>query len=117
MASGFTLIEVLIALVLIATVLTGIMNLLLASSKQLLFSNQQLTAYNLARWKLEEYLEQDHNNLLSTPCTSFKIAEYSNYQYQLIVKPLNNYLKEVTIIVKDCQKVRAKLSTIAAKGV
>mgnify|MGYP006293390197 CR=1 FL=1 len=115
MKDGFSLIEVLIAITLIATVLIFSLDFFIESTRTLKSINGDLTANNLARLKLEEVLGQDYGDLTSSTFQHFKDKEYQNYQYRIVVYQLQPTVKKIIVVVKDLKKVRAKLLTLMAK--
>lgn len=112
---GFTLIEVLVGIVLIALIITLQLNFLLKTSQQLTTINHNLIANNLARLKLEASLQQNYSDLTTTSMQSFSAKAYKSYKYQIISTQLNRDLKQVIVKVKDQNQVRAKLITYKAK--
>ena len=114
-SKGFTLIEVLVGITLIAVVLTLLLNFLLKSSQQITVINHKLVANNLARWKLEENLEHDASSIVTTSFKKFSSPKYNKYWYRVISTQVNSNLKRVIVEVKDQQKVWAKLITHKAE--
>ena len=113
--NGFTLVEVLVVITLIAVTLTFLLNFFIASSQYLRQSNHQLVANNLARLKIEVSLNQNYDDLSISTLESFSDEEYQNYQYQIVVQEIEDGLKKIIVIVKDLKKTRAKLVTLKAK--
>jgi len=110
---GFSLLEVMVSLVLIAIIMTGLMNFFIASSQQLRVAHTKFVATNLARLKLVEQLNHDFANLTSSSFSKFS-ADYPEYQSKVIINKLDTNLKEIRVVVKDRKQVRAKLVTIAS---
>jgi hypothetical protein len=101
------------SLVLIAIVLTALMNFFIGSSQQLRVAHTKFVATNLARLKLVEQLNYNFANLTSSSFSKVS-ADYPKYQFKVIVNKLDTNLKEIRVIVKDRKKIRAKLVTIAS---
>ena len=114
-AKGFTLLEVLVGIVLIAGVITLQLNFLLKTSQQLTTINHNLIANNLARLKLEESLDQDYSAVISTALQSFPSKEYAHYKYRVISTQLSTNLKQIIVEIKEQKQIRAKLTTYKAK--
>ena len=115
--SGFSLVEVMFSLVLIAVIGTGMMKFLITSSKKLSAVERKITAHNLARLKLEEYLTYDYSALTTSAVYNFSESDYKEYQYQILVQKINSNLKQITVIVKDAKQIWAKLSTMVAREI
>lgn len=112
---GFTLIEMIVGIALITVVLTLFLNLLLNSSQQIIIINHKLVSSNLARLKIEEILNQDIDNFMTTSYKKFLDPEYQNYWYRILITQSSNNLKKVIVKVKYKQKIWAKLITLKAE--
>ncbi|MFO7820406.1 MAG: prepilin-type N-terminal cleavage/methylation domain-containing protein [Halanaerobacter sp.] len=112
---GFSLVEVVIAIALIAVISTILLEFFTYSAQQLSTINHRIVANNLARLKLEEKLSSGYQHLNSSSFKEFSSQDYRDYQYSFSVNKLNPHLKEVVIRVKDSKRVRAKLITLITK--
>ncbi len=95
---GFSLIEVLISIVLLAVVGTAFLNALVGSSKAMFTADKMATAKNLAETQME-YVKQQQFSSTYTPDAI--PAEYGGYAAEITAQPTRDgNIQKVSVLVK-----------------
>lgn len=95
---GFSLLEVLISIVLLAVVGTAFLNALVGSSKAMFTADKMATAKNLAETQMEYVKQQQFAGSYSSDAVP---AEYGGYSVVITAQPLrDNNIQKVSILVK-----------------
>ena len=108
-SKGFTLIEVIIALMIFAIGVLGILNFFLFSTKSIRVARQTTTASNLAQGIIEEEFSKSYDEL--TPAVGAKIRFSSDP-----VNPFYNYQKQINIGLID-SNLSSSLTDIGLKKI
>jgi type IV pilus modification protein PilV len=116
---GFTLIEVLVGLVILAIGILGVANMQIASVSGNIFSNNLTQAAVLAQDKLEnlKYLSYDDSNLRSGEYNEGAIPDTIFSRQYHVAEDKGNSIKTITVTVQWIDRVNHNLTltTIRAK--
>ncbi|GAB6138837.1 type II secretion system protein [Halanaerobaculum tunisiense] len=110
--AGFSLLEVVFVIAIIGSVLLPLVSSLLASGQQVTEAQLETKAINLARWKLNEAVAQDFQEVTFIPVTSCPIDHFSEFEYEIEVNQLQPNLKEVVSKVYYQTDLKATLVTV-----
>ena len=112
--SGFTLIEVLVAMVILSIGLLGTAALITGIIKSNQVSNRITTATVLAQDKMEEIKSMEYLNVVAEPLSI--ITDYPLYKREVTVDPLGTGTQTVTVTVSwDSEAHSVELKTILAE--
>lgn len=112
--SGFTLMEVLVAMVILTVGLLGTAALIIGIINGNKTSNRISTATVLAQDKMEEIKSMEYLNVAAEPLSI--ITDYPLYKRKVAVDPLGTGMKTVTVTVSwDSNAHSVELKTILAK--
>ena len=112
--SGFTLIEVLVAMVILSIGLLGTAALITGIIKGNQVSNRISTATICAQDKMEKIKNMEYLNVVAEPLSI--ITDYPLYKREVAVDPLGTGMKTVTVTVSwDSDTRSVELKTILAE--
>ncbi len=114
--SGFTLIEVMIAMVILTIGLLGTAALITEIIRGNQISNRVTTATTLAQDKMEEIKGSGYDSAADETDNYNTIDDYPLYKRDVVVVPLGTGMKEITVIVYwDSDNSQVELQTILAE--
>ncbi|WP_018249924.1 type IV pilus modification PilV family protein [Orenia marismortui] len=96
--AGFTLIELLVTISILGIFLIPMIGYLSTTNQQIEELHKRTIAINLARLKLEEEINEDFDNVISSSLINFN-GEFIAYKYQFNVIRINERIKKVQIKV------------------
>jgi len=109
--AGFTMVELLIAISILAMVLLPLTDMLIDNSTKIVEAKQLTIATNLARLKLEEERSKDFGDISSRPLTKIEDDNFTNYEYLIKVNNVRTKVKKVIVEVYFKETPRAELLT------
>ena len=116
---GMSLIEVMIALLILMLCATSISTGLLVCKKQVENAHERLTALQLAQGKMEELMSGDFSELGDIQPGAVFPAPYSDYRYSVEVSADADYpavLKIITVTVSDTAAGSIGLNSVSITG-
>lgn len=110
MSKGFTLIEAIMAIVIIAIAFYALISIFFTVVPKIIDAEALAIATHLAEEKIEELMVKDFSGITSVSATSFG-GDFSNYYYQIIVNYVSSEELDTVVdpTVTDYKRVKAQV--------